>query len=270
MHVRDLLDPLTARRLRLGFLLTVLLACDGRDEKPERDSATDEQNTRPSQAGSGAEDDSSGGATRTEDAGSSTTSGGSARDDAAAGAGTRDAATGSEDAGRDAAIASDSGRPSPDASQGTGRTCGGVGALACGAGQFCNYEAPVGQGCTGQIADAAGVCEQTPEMCTEQYQPVCGCDKRTYSNRCEAHAAGISVAKDGACAVSGISCDRRKLTCRRAEPVCPEGQVAQIVGNCFGECVRIEQCACSEAAACPLEEKYTCHRSAMRCGPYLN
>ncbi len=237
MNVRVLLarrparfDTLTPAKLRLACLLVALLACDA--EGAERDSATGEQN-----------------------------------------ANTGDAATGSEDAGRggrDAATGNDSSTPSRDAGQTTGRTCGGIAGLQCGADQFCNYEAPAGQGCTGQIADAAGVCEATPDVCTDQYQPVCGCDKRTYSNRCEAHAAGVSVAKDGACAVSSISCDRRRLTCRRAEPVCPEGQVAEIVGNCFGECVRIDECACNEAAACPQEEKYTCHRSAMHCGPYVN
>jgi hypothetical protein len=68
----------------------------------------------------------------------------------------------------------------------------------------------------------------------------------------------------------GTSCDRRPLTCRRAEPLCPEGQVVEIVGNCFGDCVRIDACACSEAAACPQPEKYTCHMSAMHCGPFVN
>jgi len=256
MNVRTL----TAAKLRFACLLAALSACEAEDAEPARDSATGEENASTGDAGGWQHP--SDGAASTDDASSTGTSGSA-----------RDAASSSEDAGRgdrDAGTGNDSGAPSRDAGQSTGRTCGGIAALKCAAQQFCNYEAPAGQGCSGQIADAAGVCEATPEVCTDQYQPVCGCDKRTYSNRCEAHAAGVSVAKDGACAVTGTSCDRRKLTCRRAEPVCPEGQVAEMVGNCFGECVGIEECACSEAAACPQEEKYTCHRSAMHCGPYVN
>lgn len=67
-----------------------------------------------------------------------------------------------------------------------------------------------------------------------------------------------------------VSCDRRPLSCRRAEPVCGEGEVPRIIGNCFGECVRIDACVCSEAADCPFEEMYTCHRFRQRCGPYVN
>ena len=40
----------------------------------------------------------------------------------------------------------------------TGKTCGGIAALECGPGEFCNYEPEAGgQGCDGTIADAAGV-----------------------------------------------------------------------------------------------------------------
>jgi Kazal-type serine protease inhibitor domain len=82
----------------------------------------------------------------------------------------------------------------------SGETCGGIAALDCDAGQFCNYEeAAGGQGCNNQIADAAGKCNATPRGCTRDSRPVCGCDHRTYNNACEAHAAGMSVWHDGAC-----------------------------------------------------------------------
>lgn len=81
-----------------------------------------------------------------------------------------------------------------------GKTCGGIAALKCDAAQFCNYEESAGgQGCGGAIADAGGKCEETPKACTKESKPVCSCDRRSYDNPCEAHAAGISVMHDGAC-----------------------------------------------------------------------
>jgi hypothetical protein len=49
-------------------------------------------------------------------------------------------------------------------------------------------------------ADQTGTCEPIPEVCTDIFAPVCGCDDETYGNGCAANAAGVSVASEGECA----------------------------------------------------------------------
>jgi len=82
----------------------------------------------------------------------------------------------------------------------------------------------------------------------------------------EADAAVV----DAGVAPKGVSCDERKVLCKRVRPVCPMGQVPSVVESCWGDCAPIDHCACSNADECPERETYVCHMSVRFCGPYVN
>jgi hypothetical protein len=86
--------------------------------------------------------------------------------------------------------------PGSTAEGAEGAACGSRGLPSkCAAGLFCNYTVQAGCG----FADAPGKCERQPEVCAADFDPVCGCDGKTYSNACNANAAGVAVHKLAAC-----------------------------------------------------------------------
>lgn len=132
------------------------------------------------------------------------------------------------------------------AQQGTcNLSCGGPSKAKCPAGSYCKYDDGV---CASETT--AGTCETIPSAtacATAVPAPVCGCDLKTYDSRCDAQAAGVSVAADGAC-----NCGGPKDTACEAGRYC-----SWAMGSCG---------ASQPAGACEVVPKSCAAFSAPVCG----
>lgn len=94
-----------------------------------------------------------------------------------------------------ASCESTSGAPGGRPPAGEGGMCGGIAGFQCADGLYCNMSVEMQH-----VADGTGVCRKRPQVCTREYRPVCGVDRKTYGNVCGAASAGVSVASQGPCA----------------------------------------------------------------------
>lgn len=80
--------------------------------------------------------------------------------------------------------------------------------------------------------------------------------------------AQAGTGSDGGSATGLVDCDPKKILCKRVAPVCDAGQVPRVEGSCYGDCVKVDTCACNAADQCPQPEEYTCW-AKQHCGPYV-
>ena len=80
--------------------------------------------------------------------------------------------------------------------------------MRCDADLFCDFPA----GACG-AADVTGACVRVGKVCTAIYQPVCGCDGKTYGNDCMRRAARVAKRHEARLPISAAAHRPERHSC---------------------------------------------------------
>jgi len=107
-------------------------------------------------------------------------------------------------------------------------------AAACQTSKDC----PSRQVCLLSDCRTSGKCVDRPDMCIQMYEPVCGCDGKTYANECIANSYGISMAHAGECVGNPLRFGR--VPCKMNEE-CGNSEFCNLETHC-GELAQLGTC----------------------------
>lgn len=141
---------------------------------------------------------------------------------------------------------------------GGAQVCSALPLIACPAGQICDDDTPNRCGAGAEL----GHCIVLPGVCGTDYNPVCGCDGRTYSNDCTRQMARVQLDRAGACGGQGGSAggagggsgDCRSCTgahyCQLTTSDSSDRAVIQMCLPLPAECGSTPSCACLASVPC--------------------